>query len=133
MAQDLARGAAVASADHQNPFRSPVGEKGDVGDHLVIHEFVSLGDHDDAVVQEHSPQTRSLEDLDVLEEAYFDRTYNIGGADEIADSDLEGTDLTAANLASAMTLVAQLRNFMDNAAVSTGDYHSTVNKVRNRF
>lgn len=61
---------------------------------------------------------------------YFDRTYNGGGADAIVDGDVASENLTAAKVASFITLAAQFANFTGNAAVTQGDYNSTLNKVR---
>jgi len=61
---------------------------------------------------------------------YFDSGYNGGGADAIADADLAVHDMTAAEFTSYITLIQQLDNFMTNAAVTTGDYKATLNKMR---
>lgn len=65
-----------------------------------------------------------------LESVYFDRGYNGGGADPIVDGDVAGLGITAAQIASGITLIQQLQNFADNAAVTTGDYGSTTNALR---
>ena len=67
------------------------------------------------------------EDFDKI---YFDRGYNSGGADPIADEDVSGLGITAANVASGITLSQQLVNFFGNAAVTQGDYQSTINALR---
>jgi len=46
------------------------------------------------------------------------------------DLDVIGLGITAATLGAFITLNQQLRNFVDNAAVATGDYDSTLNKMR---
>ena len=65
-----------------------------------------------------------------LETVYFDRGYNVGGANPIVDLDVIGLGITAGTLGGLITLIQQLRNFVDNAAVATGDYDSTLNKMR---
>lgn len=64
------------------------------------------------------------------EEAYFDRGYNGGGASPIVDGDLTAHGITAATLAAFITLAQQLKNFNNNAAVTQGDYGSTLSKMR---
>lgn len=66
-----------------------------------------------------------------LEDIYFDRGYNSGGADAITDADISSTGLTAAQVGSLITLGQQIVNFRDNAAVTTGDYGATLNVARN--
>ena len=77
---------------------------------------------------------RSLADIaDVAAERqkeYFDNAYNSAGANEILDSDLTDIDITAADLASAITLLEQFDNFANNSAVTQADYMSTMNKLR---
>lgn len=65
-----------------------------------------------------------------LEGVYFDRGYNGGGSDPIVDGDVSGLGITAADIASGITLVQQLQNFANNSAVTTGDYSATVNALR---
>lgn len=64
------------------------------------------------------------------ENEYFDNAYGSGGADEIIDSDLAIHDMTAAQFTNYITLIQQLQNFAGNAAVTTGDYASTLNSMR---
>jgi len=61
---------------------------------------------------------------------YFDRGYSAGGSDPIIDEDLLSLGLTAADLASFITMADQLAKFFNNEAVTTGDYDSIVNKLR---
>lgn len=65
-----------------------------------------------------------------LETVYFDRGYNSGGGDDIVDSDVVSLNITAADLASLVTLIQQFNNFLGNLAVIAGDYDSTLNTVR---
>lgn len=70
-------------------------------------------------------------EFDDLMSVYFDRGYNGGGADELVDGDIStGLNITAADVAAGVTLAQQLANFLDNTAVVTGDYDSTLNKLR---
>jgi hypothetical protein len=65
-----------------------------------------------------------------LESIYFDRGYGDGGAGEIQDSDITASGLTAAQVASLITLGQQLQNFVNNAAVVQGDYDAVLNTAR---
>lgn len=61
---------------------------------------------------------------------YFDRGYNGGSANAIVDKDVADHNTTAADIAAFITLAQQLARFLNNAAVVTADYKSTVNKTR---
>lgn len=71
-----------------------------------------------------------FKDAPDLESVYFDRGYNGGGIDPIIDGDVSGLGITAAQIASGITLIQQLQNFADNSAVVTGDYSATANALR---
>jgi hypothetical protein len=71
-----------------------------------------------------------IDDLESLSSVYYDRGYDSGGADAIADADVEALGLTAAELTAFVTMADQLTNFRDNLAVTTGDYGATINQVR---
>jgi len=73
---------------------------------------------------------KAYEAVQALRELYFDRGYNSGGADAIADADISSTGLTAANLSSAITAIEQYENFVENSAVTAGDYYATMNIAR---
>lgn len=66
-----------------------------------------------------------------LETVYFDRGYNSAGSDPIADVDVVSLGITATQLGSLVTLIQELNNFLGNSAVTTADYDSTLNAVRN--
>ena len=70
------------------------------------------------------------ESLDAVVGVYFDRGYDSGGSDPIADIDIESLGITAADLAAMVTLAQQLANFLGNAAVATADYQATINTIR---
>lgn len=95
---------------------------------------MALNDQEAAFVQRIRSSTHRLsEEIDklaALADLYFDRTYNSGGVNEITDDDLADLDIDAADLASTVTAIQQLLNWRDNAAVTTGDYGATLNKVR---
>ena len=95
---------------------------------------MALNDQEAAFIQRLRSSTHKLaaeiESLEVLSGLYFDRTYNNGGANEITDDDLLELDIDAADLAAIVTATQQLLNWRDNAAVATGDYGATLNKVR---
>jgi hypothetical protein len=65
-----------------------------------------------------------------IETVYFDRGYNSGGSNPIIDDDVSSLNITAADLASLITLIQQLNNFLGNSAVTAGDYDATLNTVR---
>lgn len=68
-----------------------------------------------------------FDDAPDIENEYFDLGYNSGGANAIIDADVINYNLTAANMASAITLVQQIKNLAGNTAVTTGDYALTTN------
>lgn len=62
---------------------------------------------------------------------YFDRGYNAAGDNPITDADAQAAGLSGTSEVDAMiTLLQQLDNFLGNSAVSTGDYSSTLNNLR---
>jgi hypothetical protein len=65
-----------------------------------------------------------------LETVYFDRGYDSGGSNPITNDDVSSLNITAADLASLITLIQQFNNFLGNSAVATGDYDATLNTVR---
>jgi len=71
-----------------------------------------------------------LSSLDAFWTTYYKREYNTGAANEITNVDIEALEITAADIAAAITLVEQLRNFRDNQPVLQGDYAATLAKVR---
>lgn len=72
-----------------------------------------------------------VDNLANLETVYFDRGYNSGGVDPIVDGDISSLGYTAADLASLITLIQQLNNFLGNSAVTAGDYDAILNAIRN--
>ena len=63
---ELAQHSAVAAADHQHPARIFVGEERQVGHHLVVGEFVEVGQLNDAVKQQQTAEFRRLTEFDLL-------------------------------------------------------------------
>ena len=61
---------------------------------------------------------------------YFDRGYNVGGTNLIVDLDIIGLGITAAKLGALITLIQQLKNFVDNGVAAKGDYDNTLNNMR---
>lgn len=61
---------------------------------------------------------------------YFKNGFDSGGANAIADSDVAANNLTAAKVAAGITFAQQLANLFGNAAVTQGDYESTVQELR---
>lgn len=71
-----------------------------------------------------------IEVAEDMQAIYYDRGYGDGGENELTDSDLAKFGITAIQLASYVTLCAQLVNLRDNIAVAQGDYGATLNQVR---
>jgi hypothetical protein len=68
-----------------------------------------------------------LKDTDLY---YYKNGFQAGGANAIVDSDLTAYNLKAADVAAGMTLAEQLQNFLNNTAVATADYSTTVQRLR---
>ena len=68
--------------------------------------------------------------LGELYNTYFDSGYNGGGADPITDEDLEGHNLTAADIANMITLTENLDKFLNAQVPVVGDYSATLNQIR---
>ena len=66
-----------------------------------------------------------IADLRQLEGIYFDRTYSA-----LVDADLADVEATADQLADAINLIAQIKNLMDNNAVTQGDWDANLNAIR---
>jgi hypothetical protein len=73
---------------------------------------------------------QSFDTANAIINAYFDRGYGSGGTNEILDADLVDVGLTAANVASAITLCQQLQALRNGGAVAAADYDSTLNVLR---
>lgn len=65
-----------------------------------------------------------------LVNAYFKNGFNAGGSNPIADPDVSAYGLTAAKVASGITLAQQLANLFGNQAVAQGDYEATAQQLR---
>jgi len=82
-------------------------------------------------LQEISTQLAGVADVVAdIHKLYFDRGYNAGGAEPIIDEDIQTTGLKAADVVSIIVLLEQFNNFVSSQPVATGDYKSTLNKVR---
>ena len=68
-----------------------------------------------------------FDDAPDITNEFYDLGYNSGGAREITDADVLPFGLTAANIASGVTLVEQIANMAGNSAVTTADYAATTN------
>jgi hypothetical protein len=73
---------------------------------------------------------KAMQVAEDLSKTYFDRGYNSGGSNPIIDSDVNQLGITAANVASFITLAQQLINLFGNVSVTQGDYKATLNKMR---
>ena len=73
---------------------------------------------------------KTANDLADLTDVYFDRGYDSGGSDPIVDGDITDLNKTAAEVALMITLAQQFANFVNNSAVTTGDYDSTLSAMR---
>jgi len=65
-----------------------------------------------------------------LDSVYFTQSFDGSGADPIIDADIASLGITAAEVAAGDTLFQQIQNLRNNAAVTAGDYQSTVNALR---
>lgn len=65
-----------------------------------------------------------------LVEVWDDRFYGPGGTDEILDSEVEIEGVTADELYEFVLFCNNVKNLLDNAAVSTNNWSSIVNKLR---
>ena len=69
MPQHLPRRAPVASADDQDTAGIGMYEEGDVDDHIVVDELVSLAHHHQTIVEEHLAVEGAFDDIDALKGA----------------------------------------------------------------
>ena len=60
--------------------------------------------------------------------AWFDDSFNNNLTNELILA--EGYEFTKAELTALVTLLQQFDKFLNNSAVATGDYGSTLNKIR---
>ena len=67
-----------------------------------------------------------------LHKSFFDNGYNVGGANEITDADIQALypDMTAGDFFGAISLMEQINNLTGNAAVTQADWAAAINKVR---
>jgi hypothetical protein len=72
----------------------------------------------------------AFDNANSLVNAYFDRSYNSGGANEIVTDDLAGTEITVGQITAFITLAQQLQLLRNNSAVATADYDATLNALR---
>lgn len=63
---DLTEDTTVTTTDDEDLLRVGVGVKGQVGDHLLVRELITLGALDDIVQDEDSAVVAALEDEDIL-------------------------------------------------------------------
>ena|SRR5579859_6804725 len=68
--------------------------------------------------------------MEEIATAYFKMGFNSGGSQPIVDADVSGNNLTAAKIASFITLAQQIGNLFGNAAVTQADYRSTNDQMR---
>ena len=69
-------------------------------------------------------------DLDDLVTVYYDEGFNSGGADPIANGNIESLGITAVELGNMITFAEQFNDFLNNAAVATLDRDPTLNAMR---
>jgi phosphopantothenoylcysteine decarboxylase/phosphopantothenate--cysteine ligase len=67
--KDFAKRTAVPPTDNKNPFRIRVNKERNVSDHLMINEFVSFGDHHQAIQGHDAAKARRVENVDSLKGA----------------------------------------------------------------
>ena len=73
---------------------------------------------------------QSLDNIQALINVYFDRQYNIGGANELTTGDLAAIGVSPTQMAAFVTLGEQLQHLRNGQAVSTADYDATLNALR---
>ena len=66
IAGELPHDAAVTGTDDEDVLRVPVDGHRYMGDHLIVDELVTLGQHDVAVEGQHTAELRCFEDVDAL-------------------------------------------------------------------
>ena len=62
---------------------------------------------------------------------YNDRGYPPSGSNPITDGDVSGLEITAAMLELAMQFFENFEKMLDNQSITTADYDSTLNNMRN--
>jgi hypothetical protein len=73
---------------------------------------------------------QAMDNIQSITNVYFDRQYNIGGANEITSGELAALGFTPAQLASLITLGEQLQHLRNGVATATADYDATLNALR---
>jgi hypothetical protein len=61
---------------------------------------------------------------------YFDRGYNGSGVDPITDADIEGQNITAAQVTAFIVFAEALGLFTQGQSHTAGDYDATLNALR---
>jgi len=69
MFQHLANNSTVAAADNDNLPGVRMGMQHDMGEHFMVEQFVTLGDLDHAVKDQHLAEVRVLDHHDLLKRA----------------------------------------------------------------
>ena len=68
--------------------------------------------------------------LNELDNVFIKSEYDLGGTDPIVDEDIEGHDMTAADLAAAHTFTTQLNLFLNDGTPLQFDYASAIDHFR---
>lgn len=71
-----------------------------------------------------------IDSLNVLSDVFADSGYDSSGSDPIVDGDLNGLDMTAADLAQFSQLVTNLNLFMQNGTPAVFDYAASIKAFR---
>ena len=66
IAGELPHDTAVTGTDDEDVLRVPVDSHRYMGDHLIVDELVTLGQHDIAIKGQHTAELRCFEDVDAL-------------------------------------------------------------------
>lgn len=61
---------------------------------------------------------------------YFDRGYDVGGADPITDNAIDGQNITATQVGAFITFAENFEKFIQGQAHTAGDYDATLNALR---
>lgn len=117
--------AAVTQADYWSTIQALTHADGGTGSFVASASLESLGLRlrrfgEDCLTQFN--RAKAIQNL------YYDNEF--GDIVSVLDAEriIPGADMTRNDLANAVTLVAQFQNLVGNAAVTTGDYESTVSK-----
>lgn len=68
--------------------------------------------------------------LNELDDIFINSGYDLGGTDPILNEDIEGHDMSAADLAAVHTFVTQLNLFLNDGEPIQFDFASAIDRFR---